>query len=60
LCFNASEIMLEFVMPAAEYAEKWQVEIDTANSTGDETVVVAAGGKIAVPHRSLMVLIRKV
>jgi len=60
LCFNASEIMLEFVMPAAEYGEKWQVEFDTSNTSDDDPVVVAAGGKIAVPARSLAVLIRKV
>ncbi len=60
LCFNASEIMLEFIMPPAEFGEKWQVEIDTADSVEDEPVIVAAGGKIEVPARSLVVLIRKV
>src|SRR6266545_239737 len=60
LCFNASEIMLEFIMPPAEFGEKWQVEIDTANVRNDQPVIVSASGKIAVPARSLMVLIRKV
>ena len=59
LCFNASEIMLEFVTPTAEYGEKWQVEIDTANPANLEPSVVAAGGKIPVPARSLVVLTRK-
>jgi glycogen operon protein len=60
LCFNASEIMLEFVLPPAEYGEKWQVEIDTAEPANVESAVVAAGGKIPVPARSLVVLIRKI
>jgi isoamylase len=59
LCFNASEIMLEFVLPPAEYGEKWQVEFDTANPANIEPAIVAAGGKIPVPARSLVVLIRK-
>jgi isoamylase len=59
LCFNASEIMLEFVTPQAEYGEKWQVEIDTADPANVAPGVVAAGGKIPVPPRSLVVLIRK-
>jgi glycogen operon protein len=60
LCFNASEIMLEFIMPSTEFGEKWQVEFDTANTSAGEPLVVAAGGKIEVPARSLAVLIRKV
>ena len=59
LCFNASEIMLEFVLPPGEYGEKWQVEIDTANPANVAPAIVAAGGKIPVPARSLVVLIRK-
>jgi glycogen operon protein len=60
LCFNASEIMLPFVLPAPEYGEKWQVEIDTANAANEEPAIVSAGGTINVPARSLMVLVRKV
>jgi glycogen operon protein len=60
LCFNASEIMLEFVLPSPEFGEKWQVEIDTAEPHRAEPVVVAAGGRIPIPARSLAVLIRKV
>ena len=52
--------MLPFILPSAEYGEKWQVEIDTGNVTNAEPAIVAAGGKIAVPERSLVVLIRKV
>ena len=52
--------MLPFILPSAEYGEKWQVEIDTANATNEEPAIVSAGGKIAVPPRSLLVLIRKV
>jgi glycogen operon protein len=60
LCLNASEIMLEFILPAQEFGEKWQVEFDTAEPHRTEPVVVAAGGKIPVPERSLVVLVRKV
>ncbi len=60
LCFNASEIMLEFVLPSPEFGEKWQVEFDTAEPNRNEPVVVAAGGRIQVVERSLVVLVRKV
>ncbi|GAA5180122.1 glycogen debranching protein GlgX [Rugosimonospora acidiphila] len=64
LLFNGSEIMLEFVLPPAEYGDKWQVVIDTTQPTGQasggETVTVAAGARIPVAQRSLIVLSRVV
>jgi len=60
LLFNASEIMLEFVLPPGDYGEKWGVVLDTSTAAGlppaGEGVVVAAGATVPVPDRSLLVL----
>ncbi|GIH17868.1 glycogen debranching protein GlgX [Rugosimonospora africana] len=59
--FNASEILLDFVVPGQEYGDKWQVLIDTVNpDPAADPAVVPAGGRIPVLERSLMVLGRMV
>jgi glycogen operon protein len=58
LCFNASEIMLEFVLPGEEYGEKWQPVINTADPAPSEPASVPAGGRVPVADRSLLVLAR--
>ncbi|TVS84618.1 glycogen debranching protein GlgX [Mycobacterium helveticum] len=56
LCFNADEQTLEFVMPHADYAQEWTVELDTNDPTGESDHVVNAEEKVTVPSRSLLVL----
>ncbi len=56
LCFNADERTLEFVMPHADYAQEWTVELDTNDPVGEADQVVNAEEKITVPSRSLLVL----
>ncbi len=59
LCFNADERTLEFVMPHADYAREWTVDLDTNDPVGldgDAGQVVNAEEKITVPSRSLLIL----
>ena len=59
LCFNADDQPLEFVLPHADYAQEWTVELDTNDSVGldgDAGQVVNAEEKITVPSRSLLIL----
>jgi glycogen operon protein len=56
LCFNADEQPIEFVMPQADYAQEWTVELDTNHPAGHADQVVNAEEKISLPSRSLMVL----
>jgi glycogen operon protein len=60
LCFNASEIMLEFVLPGEEYGEKWQPVINTADPALSDPASVPASGRVQVAERSLLVLARVV
>jgi isoamylase len=60
LCFNAHDAPIEFVTPPAEYGEKWEKVIETAEPSPDRPAVVEAGSKILVPDRSLIVLDRTV
>ncbi len=55
LCFNADGQQV-FVMPHADYAQEWTVELDTNDPTGKGGHVVAAEERIVVPPRSLLVL----
>jgi len=60
LFFNAHDAPIEFVTPPAEYGEKWEKVIETAEPSPDRPAVVEAGSAILVPDRSLIVLDRKV
>ncbi len=44
------------MIPADWYAEQWTAVLDTANPTGDTSLVVVAGEKITLQARSLVVL----
>ncbi|WP_035857403.1 glycogen debranching protein GlgX [Cryptosporangium arvum] len=60
LAFNAHYEPIDFTMPPSEYATKWSVALDTANTNGAGTRVAEAGGQIPVEARSLLVLQRDV
>ena len=61
LCFNGHHEPVDFRVPPEEYAEKWQVVLDTATAgTGAVPPTVDAGGRVVVDSRSLLVLIRAV
>ncbi|MFI7599574.1 glycogen debranching protein GlgX [Actinoplanes sp. NPDC049681] len=60
LFFNAHDAPIEFATPPAEYGEKWEKVIETAEPSPDRPNVVEAGSKILVPDRSLIVLDRTV
>jgi glycogen operon protein len=59
LCFNGHHEPVEFGMPPVEYAEKWQVVLDTAEGEGAPPTA-DAGGRVVVESRSLLVLIKAV
>jgi isoamylase len=60
LCFNAHDAPLEFTLPPAEYGQKWEKVIETAEPSPDSPVVAEAGGTFWVPDRSIVVLDRTV
>jgi glycogen operon protein len=60
LCFNAHDAPIEFVTPSAEYGEKWERVIETAEAIPGRPTIVEAATKIIVPDRSLIVLDRTV
>ncbi|NYE95219.1 glycogen operon protein [Psychromicrobium silvestre] len=55
LYFNAHDDEVQFTLPVAEYAEHWDLLIDTAGSQ-PVTDAVAAGAALTVQSRSLVVL----
>jgi glycogen operon protein len=59
LAFSAHDEAIEFKLPPSEYAEAWQVVVDTLHGTGDDDPpVVKAGETVPVGPRALMVLQR--
>jgi isoamylase len=60
LFFNAHDAPIEFAAPPAEYGEKWEKVIETAEPSPDRPSVYKAGSTILVPDRSLIVLDRTV
>jgi glycogen operon protein len=56
LCFNANDHSQDFVTPDGDYARQWTAAFDTADPTGGSDLVVAAGEKISLQARSLLVL----
>jgi glycogen operon protein len=56
LCFNAQRETVDFVTPAGEYAQQWSGELDTRSRTGATDLVIAAGEKVSVGPRSILVL----
>ncbi len=60
LCFNAHDAPIRFATPPAEYGEKWEKVIETAEAAADHLRVIEAGTSLWVPDRSLVVLDRTV
>ncbi|NJC71713.1 glycogen debranching protein GlgX [Planosporangium thailandense] len=62
ICFNAHNDWLEFVLPPAEFGQKWELVIDTGEFPSADVKngrVVEAGGKLFVRDRSFCVLQRR-
>jgi isoamylase len=55
LFFNAHDDTILFSVPSAEYAEAWNIEVDTAGDITD-TDDVAPGTVIPVPSKAMVVL----
>jgi glycogen operon protein len=59
LCFNAHSSDMDFVLPNADYAQEWTVELNTNEPAGlkeGADQVVKADEQFMVPSRSLLVL----
>ncbi|MCU1657581.1 MAG: glgX 2, partial [Pseudonocardiales bacterium] len=56
LCFSAHDEAIEFRVPGPEYAEAWEIEIDTLEPGGRDGTLVEADGTVSVGPRALMVL----
>ena len=56
MCFNAHDNVVDFVVPDGDYANAWAGAIDTADPQGRSTLEIAAGEKISLQPRSLLVL----
>jgi glycogen operon protein len=60
LLFNADHVDVPFVLPGAEFGERWERVLDTAAPMLDESPTAKAGSEVAVEARSLQVLRRVV
>jgi isoamylase len=58
LCFNAHHGAIDFTLPPSEYAEKWEVVLDTATPQLTEPPTVEAQSSVTVQPRSLVALRR--
>ncbi len=58
LCFNGHDQALDFVIPQGSYGKQWTADVDTTDPTGATSLVAAAGDKITLEARSVMVLRR--
>ncbi len=56
LCFNAHGKTVDIVAPDIGYAAEWTAAIDTADPSGHTDLVIAAGEKVTLAPRSLLVL----
>jgi isoamylase len=56
LCFNSHQGAIDFVIPPSDYAQQWTVELDTNDVNSDTDRLMAAGEKISLAGRSLLVL----
>ncbi len=56
LCFNAHDGGIDFTLPAEEYAESWQIVLDTARPNLEDPELATAGQVVTVDARSLLVL----
>ncbi|HEX5494843.1 MAG TPA: glycogen debranching protein GlgX [Mycobacteriales bacterium] len=58
LCFNAHDEPIDFTLPPAEYAARWQVVLDTATDGTTQERTCPAGDVVAVTDHSLQVFRR--
>jgi isoamylase len=56
LCFSAHDQAIEFRLPGAEYAEAWEIELDTEGPGERDGTVVHADSVVSVGPRALVVL----
>jgi glycogen operon protein len=60
LLINAHSEDVSFALPGPEFGERWEVALDTAEPrTADEREPVKARGRLAVPGRALILLVRR-
>jgi glycogen operon protein len=60
LLINAHSDDVSFILPGPEFGERWEVALDTAEPRSvDEREPVKARGRLAVPGRALVLLIRR-
>jgi glycogen operon protein len=60
LLFNAADQGIDFTLPNANYAERWEVVIDTTNPLGGAEASLKADSNVHVEGRSVQVLRRAV
>jgi len=60
LLFNAADAEIAFKLPAAEYAERWEIVIDTTSPLDIDRDTLKAEGTINVAGRAVVVLRRAV
>ncbi|MBE7189836.1 MAG: glycogen debranching enzyme, partial [Jatrophihabitans endophyticus] len=58
LCFCAYWEPVDFALPPSEYANTWEVVVDTMTDGTDEGRTLTAGDKVTVGPRALVVLRR--
>ncbi|MGH8888531.1 MAG: glycogen debranching protein GlgX, partial [Acidothermaceae bacterium] len=60
LLFNAAESSIDFTLPSDEYAERWEIVVDTSNPLDVERPSLKSEGTIGVEARAILVLRRAV
>jgi isoamylase len=58
MLFNADDAAIEFTLPAAEYAERWEIVVDTTSPLNVDRPSFKAEATTTVEGRSVMVLRR--
>jgi isoamylase len=59
MCFSAHDEEIDFTVPGTDYAEAWEVIVDTLNANDEDLpTIVPAAGKVSVGPRALVVLRR--
>ena len=59
MCFNAHHESIDFTLPGEDYAQSWEVSLDTAAPLLREFRSAKGGGTVTLEGRSMLVL-RKV
>jgi glycogen operon protein len=59
MCFSAHDQEIDFTVPGTDYAEAWEVIVDTLNASDEDLpTIVPAAGTVSVGPRALVVLRR--